>query len=146
MTGQPYRTTLGQGPILFGTTFLIKHELRNGECTALPGGRASVKGEPLARRIGRHHGKRHCHVSLECLKLTVPLTDLLVLQGHLCPIGSRVYHTKVLFRSKKERNQRTFFVVKSIILTKGLWKSQLSDYWPGWGDLLVWLNYWPPSK
>ena len=75
------KTTSPQFDSLFGTTFLIKHELRNGECTALPGGRASVKGEPLARRIGRHHGKRHCHVSLECLRGTAPLTDLLVLQG-----------------------------------------------------------------
>ena len=79
---------LGQGPILLGTTFSIKHELRNGECTALPGRRASVKGGLGARRIRRHHSERHYRISLECLKLTVPLTDLLVLQGHLCPIGS----------------------------------------------------------
>ena len=73
---------------LFGTTFSIKHELRNGECTALPGRRASVKGGLGARRIRRHHGERRCHVSLECLRSTAPLTDLLVLQGHLCPTGS----------------------------------------------------------
>ena len=64
-------------------TFLIKHELRNGECTALPAGRASVKGGLGARRIRRHHGERRCHVSLQCLKGTVLLTDLLVPQGHL---------------------------------------------------------------
>ena len=51
---------------LFGMTFSFEHELRNGECTALPGRRASVKGGLGARRIGQHHGKRHCHVSLEC--------------------------------------------------------------------------------
>ena len=69
-------------------TFSFKHESRNGEWTALPGRRASVEGELGARRIGQHHGKRHCHVSLECLRGTVPLIDLIVLQGHLCPIGS----------------------------------------------------------
>ena len=90
LTGQAgqRRTTLGQGSILFGTTFSFKHESRNGECTALPGGRASVKGGLGARRIGRHHGERNCHVSLECLRSTAPLTDLLVLQGHLCPTGN----------------------------------------------------------
>ena len=46
-------------------TFSIKHELRNGECTALPGRRTSVKGGLEARRIRRHHGERRCHVSLE---------------------------------------------------------------------------------
>ena len=50
---------------------------------------ASLKGEPFARRIGRHHGKRHCHLSLECLRGTVLLTDLLVPQGHLRPTDSK---------------------------------------------------------
>ena len=69
-------------------TLSFEHELCNGECTALPGRRASVKGGLGARRIGQHHGKRHCHVSLECLRGTVPLIDVVVLQGHLYPIGS----------------------------------------------------------
>ena len=39
----------------------------------------------------------------------------------LDPPSCGVYHTKVLFRSKKERNQRASFVVKSIVAwTKGL--------------------------
>ena len=69
-------------------TFSFKHESHNGEWTALHGHRASVKGGLGARRIRRHHGERNCHVSLECLRGTAPLTDLLVPQGHLCPIGS----------------------------------------------------------
>ena len=63
--------------------FSIKHELRNGECTELPGRRASVKGGLGARRIRRHYGERHCHVSLECPNGIVSLTDLLIPQGHL---------------------------------------------------------------
>ena len=69
-------------------TFSFKHESRNGEWTALPGRRASVEGELGERRIRRHHGERNFHVSLECLRGTAPLIDLLVPQGHLCPIGS----------------------------------------------------------
>ena len=83
LTGQTptkYGKRLGQGFIPFlGMTFSFEHELRNGECTALPRRRASVKGGLGARRIREHHGNRHCHVSLECLKGTVPLIDLIVL-------------------------------------------------------------------
>ena len=63
LTGQTptkHGKRLGQGFIPFGgMTFSFEHELRNGECTALPGRRASVKGGLGARRIGQHHGKRH---------------------------------------------------------------------------------------
>ena len=44
---------------------------------------ASLKAGLEAQRIGRHHGKRRYHLSLACLRNTVPLTDLLVPQGHL---------------------------------------------------------------
>ena len=48
-----------------------------------------MKGGVGARRIRRHHGERRCHVSLECHRGTVLLTDLLVPQGHLRLTDSR---------------------------------------------------------
>ena len=81
------RKRLGQGLIPFWDDFFFQHKLRNGELIALPVGRANVGGLG-ARHIRRHHGERNCHVSLEWLRGTAPLTDLLVPQGHLCPIGS----------------------------------------------------------
>ena len=48
-----------------------------------------MEGGLGARSIRRHHGARRCHVSLECLRGTVLLTDLLVPQGHLHLTNSR---------------------------------------------------------
>ena len=75
------RTRLGQGLIPFWDDFFFQHELRNGEWTALPGGRANVEGGLGARRVRRHYGEHNCHASLECLMASVLGQGLLAVES-----------------------------------------------------------------